>query len=113
MRISASRNSQRYTVQGPIRSALELVQPSLLGKHKSKKKELDLKISKGKKNPVTEPFASKWNCLHGARYTLHMCSFSFCSEITASSHLIKEHQLKSIRCLFLACLWAFILSWVH
>lgn len=52
MRISASRNSQRYTVQGPIRSALELVQPSLLRKHKSKKKELDLKISRGKKIPL-------------------------------------------------------------
>lgn len=84
-------------MEGPIRSSLELMQPFLLSKHKSKKNELDLKISRERKLiPVTESLASKCNCLHGERYILHMSSFSICSEITPFPRLIKEHQLKSI-----------------
>lgn len=89
-------------MEEPIRSSLELMQPFLLSEHKSKKNELDLKISRERiLILVTESFASKYNCLHGEGYTLHMSSFSFYSEITPFSHLIKEQQLKTIRYLFL------------
>jgi len=53
-------------VKGSIRSLLELMQPFLLSKHKSKKNELDLKILRERKLiPAIESFDSKCNCLNG------------------------------------------------